>query len=208
MEIVLATNNPDKIREMSELLSDLDVTLKTRRDFDSFPDIEETGMTLLENAKLKARGISQATGLPALADDSGLEVDALDGAPGLYSARYSGPEATYESNCRKLIAELDTVPTDKRTARFRCVIALCWNPIDDDFDIAEGSVEGLITDEFQGSGGFGYDPVFYYPPAGKTFAEMSAEEKNSTSHRGLALQKARELIRRRLAGYTDSRLNS
>ena len=199
MKIVLATNNPDKIREMGELLSGLDVTLKTRRDFDSFPDIEETGTTLFENAKLKARAISRACGLPALADDSGLEVDALDGAPGLFSARYSGPEATYESNCRKLITEMSNVSADKRTARFRCVIALCWNPSEDDFDIAEGAVEGLITNEFHSSGGFGYDPVFYYPPAKKTFAEMSAEEKNSISHRGLALQQARELIRKRLA---------
>ncbi len=198
MKIVLATNNDDKIREMSSLLADLDIELKTRRDFDSFPDIEETGTTLRENAILKARGIFAALGLPALADDSGLEVDALEGAPGIFSARYSGPEATYESNCLKLLSELEGVAPQSRTARFRCVIAIAWGLSDDELDIAEGTVEGLITDKLLGKDGFGYDPVFAYPPADMTFAEMSEAEKNRISHRGIALQKSRKIISQRL----------
>jgi XTP/dITP diphosphohydrolase len=204
MDIILATNNDDKIREMSSLLTGLDITLKTRRDFSSFPDIPETGSTLVENATLKARGIFEKFGVPALADDSGLEVDALDGAPGVFSARYSGPGATYESNCRKILKELEKSLSDSRgselrSARFHCVIAIAWGPKAESVEIAEGTVEGIVTEEFKGQAGFGYDPIFYYPPSKKTFAEMSANEKNRVSHRGVALQKAKELIRLRLA---------
>ncbi len=198
MDLILATNNDDKIREMSALLADLDITLKTRRDFDSFPDIEETGSTLQENAILKARGISSTFGLPALADDSGLEVDALNGAPGIFSARFSGPEATYQSNCQKLLEDLTGISTEKRTARFRCVIAIAWGEDTNNLDIAEGTVEGLISEEQLGEGGFGYDSVFYYPPTNQTFAQISESEKNRISHRGLALQKARKMLARRL----------
>ncbi len=203
MDIILATNNDDKIREMNSLLAGLDITLKTRRDFKSFPDIEETGTTLLENAILKARGIYAEFGIPALADDSGLEVDALNGAPGVFSARYSGPDSTYESNCCKILTELEKSAHQSRNARFRCVIAIAWGPTSDSVETTHGTVEGLITEEFKGASGFGYDPIFYYPPAAKTFAEMSREEKNRVSHRGVALEKARKLIQHRLTRTVD-----
>lgn len=196
MQLVLATNNRDKIKEIKYLLEDLPVTILTADDFLEFPDIEETGVTLEENALLKATGIAKFCDLPALADDSGLEVDALDGAPGVYSSRYAGEDVTYEDNNRKLINELQGVPHEKRSARFRCVIAIDWN--DGTTDTVEGAAEGYITGELSGDKGFGYDPVFYYPPSDKRFSEMTVEEKNMISHRGLALQEARTKIIERL----------
>lgn len=196
MQLVLATNNEDKIREMKNLLDDLPVTILTRDDFLEFPDVEETGTTLEENATLKARAIAEFCSLPALADDSGLEVDALDGAPGVYSSRYAGEDVTYEDNNRKLIKELEGIPDEKRSARFRCVIAVCWD--DDSTDIVEGTAEGYITEELSGDKGFGYDPVFYYPPEKRRFSEMTVDEKNRVSHRGKALMEARSLIIKRL----------
>ena len=196
MQLVLATNNRDKIREIKHLLDDLPVTILTRDDFLDFPDPDETGETLIENAVLKAREISTFCDLPALADDSGLEVDALDGAPGVYSSRYAGPDVTYQDNNEKLIRELRDVPTDKRTARFRCVIAIAWNG--ETVETVEGTAEGRITDDLSGDEGFGYDPVFYYPPADKRFSQMTLEEKNLVSHRGKALQEARTVIIDRL----------
>jgi len=196
MQLVLATQNRDKIREIRQLLEDLPVTIMTCDDFLEFPDIEETGTTLEENAILKAHGIAKFTGYAALADDSGLEVDALGGAPGVYSSRYAGPGCTYDDNNRKLLAELKEIPEEKRMARFRTVIAVAWD--EDRMDTVEGSAEGVITSEKYGGEGFGYDPVFYYPPAGKTFAEMTLEEKNGVSHRGKALVKARELLARKI----------
>jgi XTP/dITP diphosphohydrolase len=192
MQLVLATNNEDKIREIKHLLDDLPVTILTRDDFLEFPDVEETGTTLEENALLKACATARLCDLPALADDSGLEVDALNGAPGVYSSRYAGKDATYADNNRKLLQELQDVPHDKRTARFRCVIAIDW--ADGITDTVEGVAEGYITEDSAGIEGFGYDPVFFYPPAGKRFSEMTLEEKNLVSHRGRALQKAREVI--------------
>lgn len=191
MKLVLATHNRDKITEIRALLGELPITILTRDDFPDFPEIPETASTLEGNAELKASGIYQATGIPALADDTGLEVDALDGAPGVFAARYAGEGASYEDNCRKLLAELQGTPKDKRQARFRCVIALDWGGR---LEKAEGIVEGVITDSLQGESGFGYDPVFYYPPLGKTFAEMTPGEKNKVSHRALALAGARKLI--------------
>jgi len=197
MKLVLATNNNDKIREMKHLLDDLDIDILTSNDFDDFPDIEETGATLEENAVLKAEGIFKATGLPSLADDSGLEVDYLDGAPGVYSSRYAGPGCTYNDNNRKLLQEMRGVPWERRTARFRCVIAICFG--EGDTEIVEGKAEGYITEQkATATHGFGYDPVFYYPPHGKTFAELTLGEKNKISHRGLALQGAKGILRRRL----------
>lgn len=196
MQLVLATNNKDKIREIKHLLEDLPVTILTRDDFLDFPDPEETGTTLEENAVLKAREISAFCDLPALADDSGLEVDALDGAPGVYSSRYAGEDVTYADNNLKLIKELQGVPTEKRTARFRCVIAIAWDK--DDVQTVDGKAEGVITEDIANGKGFGYDPVFYYPPKDKRFSQMSLAEKNSVSHRGLALQAARRLIVERL----------
>jgi XTP/dITP diphosphohydrolase len=197
MKLVLATNNQDKVREMKNLLDDLDIEILTSKDFDDFPDIEETGTTLEQNAVLKAEGIFRATGLPSLADDSGLEVDYLDGAPGVYSSRYAGPGCTYDDNNRKLLNEMTGVPWKRRTARFRCIIAICFG--NDDTELVEGKVEGFITEEkATASHGFGYDPVFHYPPHGKTFAELTLDEKNRISHRGLALQGAKGILRRRL----------
>ena len=192
MQIVLATNNKDKIREIKHLLDDLPVTILTRDDFLDFPDPEEIGETLEENAILKAREISAFCDLPALADDSGLEVDALGGAPGVYSSRYAGENVTYQDNNEKLIRELKDVPREKRTARFRCVIALAWDG--DSIETVDGQAEGLITETLSGDKGFGYDPVFYYPPKDKRFSQMSMDEKNAVSHRGLALQETRTLI--------------
>jgi XTP/dITP diphosphohydrolase len=192
MQLVLATNNKDKIREIKHLLDDLPVTVLTSEDFLEFPDPEETGATLEENAILKARAISEFCGLPALADDSGLEVDALGGAPGVFSSRYAGPDVTYRDNNEKLLRDLRGVPPEKRMARFRCVIALAWDK--DNIETVEGFASGYIADDIVGDKGFGYDPVFFYPPRGKRFSEMTLEEKNLVSHRGLALQEARTLI--------------
>jgi XTP/dITP diphosphohydrolase len=200
MQLVLATNNRDKVTEIRHLLEDLPVTILTKDDFLEFPDPEETGSTLEENAILKAKAISEFTGLPALADDSGLEVDALNGAPGIFSSRYAGPDVTYRDNYTKLLADLTGVPLAKRTARFRCVIAIAWTS--EKIETVEGMVEGLISEEIAGDKGFGYDPVFFYPPTKKRFSEMTLEEKNRISHRGLALQKARDLILSRIPPRT------
>ncbi len=196
MQLVLATNNEDKIREMRNLLDDLPVTLMTRNDFLEFPDIEETGATFEENAILKAKGVAEFCDLPAVADDSGLEVDALGGTPGVYSSRYAGENATYADNNRKLLKELEGVPHEKRTARFRCVIAVCWGG--DEVETVEGTAEGYVTEDSVGGSGFGYDPVFFFPPAGMRFSQMTIEEKNLVSHRGRALQELRAVVMARL----------
>ncbi len=196
MQLVLATNNQDKIKEMKNLLDDLPITIMTRDDFLEFPDIEETGTTLEENSLLKAKAIYDFTGLPTLADDTGLEVDALGGAPGVYSSRYAGEDVTYTDNNKKLIAELKDIPIEKRTARFRCVMTICWD--EQQVETVDGIAEGLIAESLNGSEGFGYDPIFFYPPSQKLFSEMTIEEKNIISHRGLALQKVRTLIINRL----------
>ena len=201
MQIILATNNDDKIREIAHLLEDLPITILSRRDFLEFPDPEESGATLEQNAIIKARAVAAFTGLPALADDSGLEVDALSGAPGVYSSRYAGPTATYQDNCRKLVASLEGVPEAKRTARFRCVIAIAWD--DTAIDRVEGEVEGFITQDITGESGFGYDPVFFHPQSNKRFSQMTMSEKNGVSHRGLALAKIRDVIIARLNSSGD-----
>lgn len=198
MKLVLATNNQDKIREMKNLLDDLDIEILTSKDFDDFPEIEETGETLEDNAILKAEGIFKVTGLPSLADDTGLAVDFLDGAPGVYSSRFAGPDCTYDDNNAKLLQEMQGVPKERRTARFACVIAICFG--EGDNELVEGKVEGFITEEkAKSSGGFGYDPVFFYPPHGKTFAELTLDEKNAISHRGLALKAAKTILNQRLS---------
>ena len=196
MQLVLATRNKDKTREIKELLIDLPITVLTFENFLEFPEVEETGSTLAENAILKAKTIAKFTGYPAIADDTGLEVDALNGAPGVYSSRYAGENCSYDDNNRKLLKALEGVPKDKRAARFRTVIAIAWSP--EEIETVEGVVNGLITENKMGQDGFGYDPVFYFPPAGKTFAEMSLEEKNRVSHRGQALRKAREVLKKKL----------
>ncbi|MEE9189874.1 MAG: RdgB/HAM1 family non-canonical purine NTP pyrophosphatase [Candidatus Neomarinimicrobiota bacterium] len=189
--IVLATHNRDKLSEMQHVLSVLKARLFTLDDFPAIGDIAETGETLMENAFIKARTVNQQSGLPAIADDTGLEVDALNGAPGVYSARYAGDSATYNDNVVKLLQDLKHLPIQQRTARFRSVVSYVNGVIE---LWAEGTVEGIITDIPRGSRGFGYDPVFLIPRLNKTFAELSTEEKNKISHRGLALGKLRKLL--------------
>jgi|Deesub1362B_J571_1020462.scaffolds.fasta_scaffold00887_15 XTP/dITP diphosphohydrolase len=190
IRIVLATRNEDKVRELRAILADLPVEIVSATEFRDLPPVEENGATLEENALLKARAVHRFLGLPALADDTGLEVDALGGRPGVYSSRFAGEQATYEDNVRKLLEELKDVP-DGRTARFRCVAAF----VDGETELlAEGVCEGQILHEPRGTGGFGYDPVFYVPEKGKTFAEMTLEEKNRISHRSRAFQRMKELL--------------
>jgi len=185
LQIVLATHNRGKMEEMSAILGHLPVELLALDAFPEIGDIPETGNTLKENAFIKAETVHRLTGLPALADDTGLEVDALNGAPGIYSARYAGADATFDDNYQKILKELHGIPVEKRTARFRTVIAFVNGG---EKEWVEGVAEGRIIEEKRGIGGFGYDPIFYYPPLRKTFAELDSVEKNSISHRGKALR--------------------
>ncbi|MDH7515160.1 MAG: XTP/dITP diphosphatase [Bacteroidota bacterium] len=182
--IVLATRNTHKCDEIRTMLAALPISVRDLREFPQCPEVDEDGETLEENALKKARVVSRFTGFPALADDTGLEVYYLLGEPGVYSARYAGPEATYEDNNRKLLRRLTQVPERKRGARFRCVIALAGATGERVF---EGLVEGSIAFEPRGKNGFGYDPIFVPAGSTKTFAEMAPEEKNAVSHRGRAL---------------------
>ncbi len=191
-KIILATRNKGKISEMQSLMKDFGIEVLSLADVPDLPEVEEDGETFLENSLKKAREISTATGLMALADDSGLVVDALGGAPGVRSARYSGEDATDEKNNRKLLDEMKEIPDDQRQARFQCVMVL-YHP-DGEWISAEGSCEGVIAREPSGSEGFGYDPVFFVPSHGKTMAHLSRDEKNAISHRGNALRKLREML--------------
>jgi XTP/dITP diphosphohydrolase len=187
LRLVVATANPDKAREIEAVLvaADIDVELLPRPD--DVPEVEETGATLVDNARLKAEALRDATGIAAVADDTGLEVDALGGAPGVFSARYAGEDATYAGNVAKLIREVDAVRRASRTARFRTVVVLALP--DGGELVAEGVVEGVIADGPSGTGGFGYDSVFAPAGAGgRTFAEMTSEQKHAISHRGRALR--------------------
>lgn len=192
-KIILATGNPGKLREFRTLLAGLELEIAPQSDF-AMPDIAETGLTFIENALLKARNAALHTGLPALADDSGLAVDALNGAPGLYSARYAGTGADDSANIAKLLDELCGVPLEQRTARFVCVLALVRHPADPIPLICQGSWEGLILDQPRGAGGFGYDPVFFVPTEQQTAAELTPEAKNRLSHRGQALAQLRRQL--------------
>jgi XTP/dITP diphosphohydrolase len=195
MKIVLATGNRDKVREMCHALDGLAIEILTRDDFPGVPETVEDGMTLAENALKKARELCAATGLSAVADDTGLEVDALDGAPGVYSSRFAGPDASYADNVRLLLQRMEGVPERDRKARFRCSIALV-EPAGAEI-LIDGICEGRILTEPRGGGGFGYDPVFLVPEFGRTFAEMSVAEKDGISHRGRAMAKMRRLIEER-----------
>ncbi len=191
MKILLATHNRDKEKELQKSLEDTNVEICSLFDFPEIGDIEETGKTLLENSLLKARTVFNITGIPTIADDTGLEVDFLDGAPGVYSARYAGEKVSYQDNVNKLLLELDGVPYNKRTAKFRTVISY----IDINQELwTEGHIDGIISDNIRGDKGFGYDPVFFVPHIGKTFAELSSAQKNKISHRGIALQKLRKIL--------------
>jgi len=194
MKLILATRNQHKTKEIKKILADPQIEILTLKDFPDVSEVEETGKTLEENAVIKAKSVYTATGIPALADDSGLEVDALDGAPGVMSARFAGPGCSYKDNNLKLLDLLKSVPEEKRGATFRCVVVLVLNPVD--VRIAEGRVKGVITPKEIGKNGFGYDPVFFYTELGRTFAELEPEEKNRISHRGIAFRKVKELVKR------------
>lgn len=188
--LVLASGNAGKLTELRAMLDDLGVAIVPQREF-GVGEVPETGTTFVENALIKARHAARVTGLPALADDSGLIVDALGGAPGLYSARYAGSPTDDAANNAKLLQALQGLPHDQRTARFYAVIVLLRHADDPQPLIAEGSWEGRILDTSRGHFGFGYNPVFLDPPSGMTAAEMAPEHKNRISHRALALQALR-----------------
>lgn len=182
----MASGNAGKLREIAKILGDLDIEVLPQSEF-GVSDAEETGTTFVENALIKARHAAAATGLPAIADDSGIAVDALDGRPGVYSARYAGPGATDADNNALLLQELAGVPDTERGAAFHCV-ACCVFPGEGEPIIAAGEWRGRILSEPRGEGGFGYDPLFFVPEAGCSSAELSAQEKNRRSHRGKALR--------------------
>ncbi|MEQ4627069.1 XTP/dITP diphosphatase [Providencia manganoxydans] len=185
-KVVLATGNPGKVNELADLLRDfgMDIIAQTSLGVES---AEETGLTFIENAILKARHAAKQTGLPAIADDSGISVDALGGAPGIYSARYAGEEATDEQNLHKLLDAMKSVPDGQRQAQFNCVLVYLRHAEDPTPLVFHGRWHGVITHEPCGQGGFGYDPIFYVPELNCTSAELSKSEKQAVSHRGKAL---------------------
>jgi XTP/dITP diphosphohydrolase len=191
-DIVLATRNRHKGEELASLLGDAGIRIRTLAEFPMAPEVEEDGETCEANAIKKAVEIARATGLTAVADDTGLEVDALGGRPGVFAARYAGAQATYDDNCRKLLQELAGVPRERRTARFLTVAAVA-SP-GGGVQTTHGILEGRITEACTGERGFGYDPVFYVPELGRTLAELTPEEKNRVSHRAKAFLKLRDLL--------------
>ncbi len=191
--IVLASNNAGKVREFSALLAGLDLEVVPQSQF-GVAEVEETGLTFVENAILKARNAAQHAQRPAIADDSGLEVDALDGAPGIYSARYAGPGASDSANLEKVLGMLNGVPEAKRSARFQCVLVYLRHALDPTPLIVQGTWEGRILDAPRGRSGFGYDPVFFVPTHDCSAAELQPETKNALSHRGQALRRLLELL--------------
>ena len=193
MKLLIATRNQGKLKEMQALLDGSPVELTTLSEFPDAPEVVEDGATLEENAAKKASQTACACGLHVVADDSGLFVDALDGRPGVRSARYAGPDPTTEKLCAKLLRELAGVPQERRDAHFRCCIVMA-DPQGRVLLTADGRVDGRVLTEMRGQGGFGYDPVFYYEPAGCTFAELAAPEKNAVSHRGRALREFRRVF--------------
>ncbi len=192
MEIVLATNNRHKLREFQEILADRGITVVPLSNFPGYPQVEEDGRTFDENALKKAREIAAYTGRVTMADDSGLEVDFLDGAPGIFSARYAGEGSTDAVNNQKLLRELAGVDEESRGARFRCVIALVA-PAGQE-RVVEGICRGRIAGELRGDSGFGYDPLFIDEHSGRTFAEMDAGQKNAISHRYRAIQALKAVL--------------
>ena len=190
--ILFGTSNPHKLAELRTILGDLPFTLLGLDDVASAPEVEETGATFAENAILKATTYARASGLLTLADDSGLEIDALGGEPGVYSARWAGIDTPYSERFRIILERLSQTPPERRTARFRCVIAIA-RP-EGLLTTAEGVLEGMIATEPRGAGGFGYDPIVYLPAYGKTVAELPAEVKNQISHRARAAAQARQQL--------------
>ena len=207
-ELVLATRNRHKVIELVALLRDLGITIRSLDEFPDAPDVVEDGATCEANAIKKARAIAEFTGLPAVADDTGLEVDALGGRPGVYAARYAGEDATYDDNCRKLLRELTGVPRERRTARFLTVATLALPS--GEVRVAQGILDGTIAEEASGTVGFGYDPVFFVSELGKTLAQISADQKNTISHRAKAFTQVKYLLRKMNdevleSGYSSAR---
>lgn len=192
-KIVLATGNQGKVKEMANLLADFGFDVRPQSEF-NVSEIAETGTTFIENAIIKARHAAKTTGLPAIADDSGLEVDSLLGAPGIYSARFSGEGATDKQNLEKLLVEMKDVPEEKRTARFHCVLVLMKHENDPTPIVCHGKWEGKILTKPSGENGFGYDPIFWVPETQCASAELNAAQKKQLSHRGKALKKLFETL--------------
>lgn len=190
--LLLATTNLHKVEELRSLLSDLPYRLFSLNDIHLDMDVEETGTTFTENAELKALGYARASGMLALADDSGLEIDALGGRPGVYSARFLRPDASYEERFRSILTALKGLPEEQRTARFRSVITIA-EPSGEHRSV-EGTIEGVVAEAPRGEHGFGYDPIFFVPEFGKTLAELTPEQKNRISHRGRAARLARSVL--------------
>ncbi|MCL6629544.1 MAG: XTP/dITP diphosphatase [Armatimonadetes bacterium] len=196
-DIVLASRNPKKIKELKALLADLPVRVLSLDDFCGVPEVGETGETFAENAEIKAKTVAQATGLISVADDSGLEVDALGGQPGVYSNRFAGPDATDRDKYMRILELLQGVPDENRTARFHAAVAVATP--EGETVVVEGTCEGRIAREPRGEGGFGYDPIFYLPEFGRTMAELPPDVKNQISHRAKAMHAAKNVIRRLLS---------
>ena len=193
MKVLLATQNKGKVKELQELLAGEDIEVLSLLDIENWEEVAESGSTFAENAALKARIAAQRTGLVSLADDSGLEVNALHGAPGVYSARYAGEPKDDDRNNEKLLKELEGVPEDQRTARFRCALVVA-TPTGEEY-LTEGVVEGRILTERRGKEGFGYDPLFYLPDFGRTMAQLNVNQKNKISHRAQAFRKAVPILK-------------
>ena len=192
-KFIVATKNKGKLNEIKEILSDFDYEVLSMTDLGINKEIEETGSTFEENALIKAKAVWNLTGETVMADDSGLEVDALNGAPGIYSSRFAGPNATDEERNKKLLALLEEVPFEKRKARFVCAIAVVY-PDGSDF-VVRGTCDGYIAFKPEGNNGFGYDPLFYVPEFGMTTAQMDPKKKHSISHRGKALQEMINMLK-------------
>jgi XTP/dITP diphosphohydrolase len=191
--IVLASNNPGKVREINQLLAGAHIQVVPQREY-GVSEVAETGLSFVENALIKARHASLHSGLAAIADDSGLEVDALEGAPGIYSARFAGPEASDQDNNAKLLAALGDLPDEARGARFQCVLVYLRHPRDPTPIICQGTWEGRILEAPHGDNGFGYDPLFFVPTHGCSSAELDPATKNQLSHRGQALRRLCEAL--------------
>ncbi|MBT3032442.1 MAG: RdgB/HAM1 family non-canonical purine NTP pyrophosphatase [Candidatus Thiodiazotropha sp. (ex Lucina pensylvanica)] len=187
-KIVLASNNAGKVREINQLLASEQITVVAQKEF-NIPDAIEDGLSFVENAIKKARHAASLSGLPAIADDSGIEVDALNGAPGIYSARFAGPDSTDEANLQKLLDHLKEIPEAQRSARFQCLLVYMRHAEDPTPIICQGTWEGRILHQPRGENGFGYDPIFYVPSHDCSSAELEPKVKNSLSHRGQALKK-------------------
>jgi len=202
-KILLASNNQKKLAEIKPLLAELDCELIRQKDL-GIADAVEDGLSFVENAIKKARHACQHSGLPAIADDSGIEVDYLNGRPGIYSARFAGEHASDEDNLQKLLTEMHGVPEAQRTARYQCVIVFMQHAADPTPLIAQAHWQGRLLETKQGTGGFGYDPIFYVPERGCSAAELSAEQKAALSHRGKALRQFKSLFMQRFGGARDA----